>query len=424
MKTNVNKNENSMVAVSVTANTQAWKNAQKVEFDKAAENVEIDGFRKGKAPAAKVKQHINQFEVLQNAADSLLNDMYRHAIETENIWPVAQPQLEIEKIDEDELKVIFNIAVKPEFELGEYKGLSATKETAVVEESEIDAQLEGLRAQSASLEVQDKVAEIGDTVVIDFEGFKDGVAFEGGKAESYPLELGSNSFIPGFEEKLVGTKTGDEVEVDITFPENYQAADLAGQPVVFKVKVHEVKVKKEAELNDEFAASLGVETISNMAELKEDISKRILEQKQAETENKYTNDLVAQIADKTKMDVPQLMIDGEVDALYQQFMQRLAQQGLNEEMFLQMSQQSKEDIRKEMETDALNKIKYTLILEAIAQKEGIEISEADLDAEYEKMAQMYGMPVEQIKQMLPDTASLEFELKMQKAADIIKDNVK
>lgn len=424
METSINKKENSMVEITVSANKDTWKDAQKVEFEKAAENVEIDGFRKGKAPAAKVKQHINQFEVLQNAADSVLNDMYRHAIETHDVWPVAQPTLEIEKIDEDELKVIFNIAIKPEFELGEYKGLSAQREVAIVEDGEIDAQLEALKAQSASLEVQDKVVENGDTVVIDFEGFDDGVAFEGGKAEAYPLEVGSGSFIPGFEEKLLGTKAGDEVEVNVTFPEDYQAAELAGKPVIFKVKVHEVKVKKEAELNDEFAASLGAETISTMADLKEDISKRLLEQKQAEEENKYVNALVDQVAQKTEINIPQPMIDGEVDALYQQFMQRLAQQGMNEEMFLQMTQQTKEDVRKQMEEDAINKIKYTLILEKIAEKEAIEVNEADIEAEYEKMAQMYNMEVEQIKQMLPDTSSLEFEIKMQKAADIIKDNVK
>ena len=424
MKTEMNKKDNSMVEITVSANKDAWKEAQKVEFEKAAAEIEIDGFRKGKAPLAKVKAHINEFEVLSKAADSLLNDMYMHAINENNVWPVAAPNLDVKKMDEEELEVIFNIAVKPEFEIADYKGLSAEKETVVVEEEEIDAQLEALRAQSVKLEVVEVEIENGHTAVIDFEGFKDDVAFEGGKAESFPLEIGSGQFIPGFEEQLIGKKAGDELDVEVTFPEEYQQADLAGQPVVFKVKVHEVKEKIESELNDELAKGLGIEGIETIADLKEDISKRILEQKQQEAEMNYTNELVKQISDKTEIDLPQPMIDGEVEALYGQFMQRLQSQGMNEEMFLQMTQQSVEDVKKQMEEDAIAKIKYTLILEKVAQLENIEVSEADVEAEYNKIAEMYNMDVEQIKQMIPDTASLEFELKMQKAADLIKENVK
>ncbi|MDF9866677.1 trigger factor [Bacilli bacterium PM5-3] len=424
MKTEMNKKENSMVEITVSANKDAWKDAQKAEFEKAAKEVEIDGFRKGKAPLAKVKAHINEFDVLSKAADTLLNDMYSHALKEHDIWPVAQPNLNVEAINEDELKVIFEVATKPEFEVADYKGLSANKETAVVEEGEIDAQLEALRAQSVSLEVKDKEIENGDTAVIDFEGFKDDVAFEGGKAEAYPLEIGSGQFIPGFEEQLIGKKAGDEVDVEVTFPEEYQQADLAGKPVVFKVKVHEVKVKIEAEINDDLAKGLGIDGIDTVAALKEDISKRLLEQKQNEAEMNYTNDLIKQISDKTEINIPQPMIDGEIDALYQQFMQRLQAQGMNEEMFLQMTSQTKEDVRKQMEEDAIAKIKYTLILEKIAQLENIQVSAEDIEAEYEKIGAMYNMEVEQIKQMIPDTGSLEFELKMQKAADLIKENVK
>ena len=424
MKTNLEKKENSMVEITVSANSEAWKQAQKVEFEKAASEVEIDGFRKGKAPLAKVKAHINEFDVLSKAADSLLNDMYVYGIKEHDVWPVAQPELDFKEINAEELAVIFKIAVKPEFELADYKGLSATKETAIVEDDEIDAQLEGLRAQSVNLEVKDKEVAMGDTAVIDFEGFKDGVAFEGGKAESYPLEVGSGQFIPGFEEQLIGKKAGDEVEVNVKFPEDYQASELAGQEVIFKVTLHEVKEKIEAELNDELAQSLGVENIQTIADLKEDIAKRLLEQKQNEAEMNYTNELIKQVSEKTEIELPQPMIEGEIDALYQQFMQRLQSQGMNEEMFLQMSQQTKEDVRKQMEEDAISKIKYTLILEKIAQVENIEVSVEEIEAEYNKIASMYNMEVDQVKQMIPDTASLEFELKMQKAANVIKDNVK
>ncbi|MEG0569159.1 MAG: trigger factor [Erysipelotrichales bacterium] len=424
MKTKMNELENSMVEVTVNANKDAWKKAQEDELKKAAENVEIDGFRKGNAPLNKVKQHVNQFDVLSSAADTLLNDMFRKAIEDHDLWPVANPELNVSKMDEEELEVIFNIAIKPEFEVANYKGLSAEKETAVVEDSEIEQQLEALRAQQVTLEVVEKAVENGDTAVIDFEGFKDGVAFEGGKAESFPLEIGSGQFIPGFEEQLVGTKAGDVLDVEVTFPEEYQQEDLAGQPVVFKVTVHEVKQKIEAELNDEFAASIGVENVNTMAELKEDMSKQMLAQKQNEVEMKYTNALMKQVADATEIAVPELMIKGEVDALYQQFMQNLQQQGLNEEMFLQMTNQKPEDLREQMEADAVDKIKFTLILEKIAELEGITVDPSELDSEYAKMAEMYNMEVEQIKQMIPDTAGLEFELKMQKTADLVKENAK
>jgi trigger factor len=330
----------------------------------------------------------------------------------------------VQALSNDELKVLFSITVKPEVKLGEYKGLTAEKDTPVVEEQEIEDQINALLAQNVTLEVVDRPIENGDTAVIDFEGFKDDVAFDGGKAEAYPLEIGSGSFIPGFEEQLVGKKAGDELDVDVTFPEEYQAPDLAGQPVVFKVKVNEVKEKSETKLDDEFAKSLSIEGVEDVASLKEDISKKILEQKQQEAEMKYTNDLVDQVLATTEIDVPQAMIDGEVEQMYAQMMQRFQMQGASEEMFLQMTGQTKEDVLAQIQPDALNKIKYTLALEEIAKVENVEVSEAEIDAEFTKMAEMYNMSVEQIKQMIPDTSGISFELKMQKAADIIKNNVK
>ncbi|MGL4383349.1 MAG: trigger factor, partial [Bacilli bacterium] len=352
------------------------------------------------------------------------NDLYKHAIETHAIWPVAQPSVDIKTINEEALEVVFTIAIKPEFELGEYKGLSVTKEAAIIEDSEVEAQLEALRNQNVSLEVVEQAIEDGNTAVIDFEGFKDGVAFEGGKGESYPLEIGSNSFIPGFEEQLIGKKANDELDVVVTFPEEYQAPDLAGQEVVFKVLVHEVKVKNVPELNDEFALSLGYDGVSNVTTLKEYVSNDIQTKKQDEVEMQYTNALVKAVADNTQIDLPQPMIDSEVNSMYDQFIKRLESQGLNEEMFLSMTQQTKEDITKQMEGDAIDKIKITLCLEAITEKEGIVVSDEEVEAEFEKIAAMYNMDVDQVKQMIPDTQGIKFEVGMQKALDLIKDSVK
>ncbi|WP_423364355.1 trigger factor [Mycoplasma sp. P36-A1] len=424
METIVNKKENSIIEIEVNAEVVAWQAAVESEWKKAGEDFEIKGFRKGQAPIEMVKKNVNPFDVLSKAADTMLNEMYVNAVQANDIWPVAQPALDIKAMTEDELKVLFTITVKPEFELGNYKGLTAVKEAAIVEDEEIQQQIDAMLEQNKTLEVVERAIAEGDTAVIDFEGFKDGVAFEGGKGEGYPLEVGSNTFIPGFEEQLVGKAANDELDVEVTFPEEYQAEDLAGKPVVFKVKVIEVKEAKETELNDEFVVGLGIEGVTTVAEMKEDLAAKILEQKQQQAEMDYTNDLVNQVIEATKIDVPKAMIDQELDNMYQQFMQRLQMQGMNEEMFLQMTQQTAEQVREQMEGDAINKLKYTLVLEKIAETEKVEVSDAEVEEEIVKLSEVYNMPVEQIKQMIPDQSGIMFEIKMQKAADIIKSNVK
>lgn len=424
MKTNIEKNENSLMVVSAIANPEAWKKAVAAEFKKASEEVEVPGFRKGKVPEAKIKDLVDMAGVLHRAADSLLNDLYIKALDDHSIVPVAQPTLDVTKIDEHSLEVIFNIAIMPEFEVAEYKGLSATKDVALVEEDEIEAKINTLLTENVQLEVVDREAQNGDTVVIDFDGYKDDVAFEGGKAESYPLELGSQSFIPGFEEQLLGKKAGDKVNVDVVFPENYQAKDLAGAPVVFKVVVHEVKAKEVVELNDEFVASLDRDGVNTVAELKESVSAEILANKVAESESKYLNDLIKQVIEATTIDIPQAMIDGETESMYSQTLQNLQMQGLDEQTFLGMTGKTKEEIFTEMTPDAIDRIKYTLVLEAIAKKENIEVSEADIDEEFAKIATMYNMEVEQVKEMIPNTNGIMSNILLDKAATVVKENAK
>lgn len=414
----------SLYDISVVADQEKWKEAQKAELEKAAENIEIDGFRKGKAPLSKVKQHVNEFDIMEKAANSLLNDMFVAGLEKAEIFPAAQPMVNIEVITPDELKVKFEVAIKPEFELKEYKGFSADKDAPVVEDAEVEQQIEMLLNQHVDLQLVDRAAQEGDAVIIDFEGFVDGTPFDGGKAEGYTLELGSGSFIPGFEEQLVGTKSGDEVDVKVTFPEEYQAAELAGKEAVFKVNVHEVKEKKANELNDEFVASLAIPEVTTVAELKEDISNRMLEHKQAEVDNQYIGEIMKQIADTVEMDIPEMMIAQEIDASYNQLLQNLSQQGLNEELFLQINNKTKEEIKEDLREDAIRKIKFSLIIEKIADLEEIEISDAELDAKLAEMAAMYNMEVEQIKQMLPDVEAIRYEQRMNKAIEFIKENSK
>ncbi|MDR3215291.1 MAG: trigger factor [Bacilli bacterium] len=422
MKTEIKKNENSVVSVKVSANQKVWQDAVDGAYKKAGEEVEIDGFRKGHAPLAQVKKHVNKMEVLNSAADAVLNDMYVKAVSEHELFPIAYPRIDIDTLNDNELEVIFNIAIKPTVELGVYKGLKYSKEEVLVSDEEIEQQVEQLKASAISLEVQDKVIENGDTAVIDFEGFKDGVAFEGGKGEGYPLKIGSNSFIPGFEEQLLNHKAEDEVEVEVTFPEEYQAADLAGKPVIFKVKIHEVKVEVTKEFNDEYVKELGKEDVSTVEELKADIHNNILNQKEAQAESKVANDLLELVAESTKMVIPNILIEDEAKAMYEDFMNRIQQKGMNEEMFLQISQKTKEEVIKEMETDSEKKIKFHLTLEAIADTENIEVSDEEVEAKLVEMASMYNMPVEQVKQYMGNTDSIKFEIKLQKAMDIIKDN--
>ncbi|MDR1781391.1 MAG: trigger factor [Bacilli bacterium] len=422
MKTEIKKNENSIVSVKVSADEKTWKDAVESAYKKAGENVEIDGFRKGHAPLAQVKKHVNQAEVLQSAAEGVLNDMYVSAVKEHELLPIAYPRIDFDTINDNELEVIFDIAIKPTIKLGEYKGLKYKKVEAEITDEEMQQQMDQLEKAAETLEPKDKVIENGDTAVIDFEGFKDGVAFEGGKGEGYPLEIGSGSFIPGFEEKLVGHQANDEVDVDVTFPEEYQAPDLAGQPVVFKVKIHEVKVKVKKEINDDFVKELGKENITTVDELKADIHKNLLEQKQAQLDSQLANDLLEQVAEKTEMEIPTILIEDEAKAMYQDFMTRIQQQGMNEEMFLQISQKSKDEVLKDMETDAKKKIQYHLTLEAIADEEKIVISDEDVEAKLTEMAENYKMPLEQVKQYMGDTEGIKFEMKLQKALDIIKEN--
>ena len=422
MKTEIKKNENSTVSVKVSADEQTWKEAVENAYKKAGENVEIDGFRKGHAPLAQVKKQVNQAEVLQKAAESVLNDMYVSAVKEHELFPIAYPRIDFDTINDNELEVVFDIAVKPTVKLGTYKGLKYKKVEAEVTDEEMQQQLDQLEKSAETLEPVDKAIENGDTAVIDFEGFKDGVAFEGGKGENYALEIGSGQFIPGFEEQLINHKAGDELDVEVTFPEDYQAADLAGKPVVFKVKVHEVKEKVKKEINDDFVKELGKENIATVDDLKADIHKQILEQKTAQLESQTANELLDQVAKETEMIIPTILVEDEAKAMYQDFVNRIQQQGMNEEMFLQATQKTKEDLLKDMEGDATNKIKYHLTLEAIADEEKIVIDEQEVEAKLEDMAKMYNMPVDQVKQYMGDTEGLKFELKLQKALEVIKDN--
>ncbi len=412
--------ENSVGELQVSIENDAWKKAQEKAFNKLAKNVEIAGFRKGQAPAKLVEKHISKQNILIEAVESVANDMLQEGIKEHNLEVVARPELKnIDELTEKKATVTFEITVKPEVELGEYKGLPFNVEKVEVSEEEIAAELKRLQERYAEMQVKE-TAENGDTVTIDFEGFKDGVAFEGGKAEKYNLVLGSNSFIPGFEDQLIGTKAEEEKEVNVTFPEDYHVKELAGAPVVFKVKVHEVKTKVLPELDDEFAKDVNAQGVETIEQLKEHIKNNITDDKTRAAEDKAVNDLMTKVVDGVKVDIPQAMIDDETNSLINDFAMRLQQQGMSLDQFLKMTNQSMDVIKEQFAKDAENKVKFRLVLEAIANKEDLKVEDGDVDTEYKNIADSYGMDVEEVKKLIP-AENLEYDVKIRKAYDLIKD---
>ncbi|GKV66556.1 MULTISPECIES: trigger factor [unclassified Sporosarcina] len=394
-------------------------------FKKVVKKVQAPGFRKGKMPRKMFDKMYGEEALYNDAIDIVLPEAYSKAVEEAEVDPIAAPEIDIEKLEKGE-PVVFTavIALKPEVKLGEYKGLEVTRQSTEVTDEEVDAQLEQRREGLAEMVVkEDGAAEDGDTVTIDFEGFADGEAFEGGKSENYELEIGSGSFIPGFEEQVVGMKTGEESEIEITFPEEYHAAELAGKPATFKVKVHEIKSKEVPELDDELAKEID-EEVSSVEELRTKLKEEAEEVKKNDSETALRDDLVEQAASNAEMEIPQAMIDSETDRMMQDFEQRLQMQGMNLDLYFQFSGQDEQTLRDQMKDDALSRVRVSLTLEAIGAAENVEVPEEEVNAELEKMSEQFGMEVEQIKATLGGTSVLENDLRFNKTVQLLVDNAK
>ena len=337
--------------------------------------------------------------------------------------PVDRPEIDIEKMEKGE-NLIFTakVTVKPEVKLGDYKGIEVEKFDTTVTDEDVDAELKALQERHAELVVKEEgPAESGDTAVIDFEGFTDGEAFEGGKGENYSLVLGSNSFIPGFEEQVIGLETGAEKDIEVTFPEEYHAAELAGKPAVFKVKIHEIKTKQLPELDDEFAKDVDDE-VETLAELKEKTKAKLEHDKKHEEEHFIQDAVIGKAVENAQIDVPEVMIANEVDRMMNDFAQRLQQQGLNLELYFQFSGQDEEALKGQMKEEAEGQVRTSLVLEAIAEAEKLEATDEDVDAELNKMAEVYNMEVEAIKKALGNLDAVKGDLKIKKAIDFLVEN--
>lgn len=393
-------------------------------FSHVKKDLNLPGFRKGHVTRKAFDRMYGEEALFQDAANNLLPEYYTKAIEEAGIEPVAQPQIEAESMEKGQDWVMkAKVIVRPEVKLGEYKNLEVEKQNREVTDEDVENRLKAAQEREAELVVTEEPAKEGDTVVIDFEGFKDGVAFEGGKGENYSLELGSHTFIPGFEDQLVGVKAGDDTEVNVTFPEDYQAEELAGQPAVFKVKVHEVKAKEVPELDDELAKDVD-DSVETLAELKEKYRKELEEQRQEEADEAVKNLAIQKAVDNAEIvELPQEMIDEEINNSVNQFKQQMQQQGISPEMYFQLTGTTEEDLRKQFAVEAEQRVRTNLVLEAIMDAENIEATEEDVEKEVEDLSSQYNLDKAQIRAVLTDDM-IKHDIRMKRAVDMITETAK
>ena len=426
MSVQVENLEKNMVKLTIEVPAEELEKAIDAAYKKQKNQISIPGFRKGKVPRAMVEKMYGVEVFYEDAANTLMQQNYPSAVEESGVDIVSRPSIDVVQIEKGKPFIYTaEVAVRPEVTLGKYMGVTVTKVDTSVSDDEVAEALEQQRNNNArTISVTDRPVAVGDTAVIDFEGFVDGVAFEGGKGENHPLEIGSHTFIDNFEDQLVGKNAGDEVEVNVTFPEQYQAADLAGKPATFKVKINEIKAKELPELDDEFAQD--VSEFDTLAEYKESLKKNLEEKKENEAKRTKEDEAVQKIIDKSKMDIPEAMIDTQCETMIEEFAQRIAQSGLSMDQYLQFSGLTVDGLKEQVRPEALSRIQASLVLEQIAKDENIEVSDDDVNAEIEKMAASYGMEADKLKEYMGDAEkeSMKKDLAINKAVELVMSNVK
>lgn len=395
----------------------------KQAFDKVKKNLNVPGFRKGKVSRQVFNRMYGEEALYEDALNAVLPEVYEAAVKEAAIDPVSQPKIGVESMNKGEdWTITAEVTVKPEVKLGEYKNLTVEKQEREVTDEDVDARVKTEQEKQAELVIkEDEAAVTGDTVVIDFEGFKDGEAFEGGKGENYSLELGSNSFIPGFEDQLIGKKAGEEVEVTVTFPEEYQAEDLAGKDAVFQVKVHEVKGKELPELDDDFAKDVD-DSVETLDELKEKYRKELTESKEAAAKEAKDEAAIRQAVENAEIiELPEVMVHDEVHRSMDEFLNNMKRQGIEPEMYYQLTGTTEADLHKQFEGEAETRTKTNLVIEEVAKAENIETSQEEIDKEIQELSEQYNMPVDQVKRFLTEDM-LVHDIKMKKAVEIITES--
>ena len=399
-----------------------WEEALTKSFNENVKDAKIDGFRKGKCPRDIYEKKYGIESLYSKAVDHVLPTVYSEILKENNLEPVVEPSIDVEEISKDKVVFKFIVITRPTVNIKKYKGLKVKKEKVVVTKEEINNEIDRLRNQFAEIEIKDDKIENGDTAIIDFEGFKDDVAFEGGKGENYPLEIGSHTFIPGFEEQLVGLKTGDDKDVKVTFPEDYPSEELKGKEVVFKVKIHEVKTRVLPELNEDFFNDLGVENVNSEKELEEYASSLIKNRKELELENKLIDEILEKVSKETEIELPEELVHEEVHRMMDSYNQKLQMQGLSLEQYMQFTNKTMEDLENELKDEASKNITYRYMLEHIAEKENLEISEEEIKEETTRLAQMYQMSEEELIGAFGGVEMVKYDLKMRKAIEFLKEN--
>ena len=416
-KKDINKNVHEIV---IKMEGDVWEKALDGAFKRRQKEAKVDGFRKGKVPRDIYEKHFGKESLFIDAADTLLQEAYDKAMEESKLVPVVQPGVDLKSLDENGVEFIFKIITKPELKIKKYQGLSIKPEKVKVEKEEIEHELSHVLERFTEVTIKDGNVENGDIAVIDFEGFKDGVAFDGGKGENYSLEIGSNTFIPGFEEQLIGMKAGEEKEIEVTFPEDYNAEDLKGAKATFKVKVNDVKEKVAREMDEEFFQDLGMEGIDSEEKLRKEIENNIKTQKEAEAENNYVDRLLEAVSKNVEVDIPQEMVDEETDRLLKRFAQQLQMQGISLDVYYQFTQTSEVDLREQLEKEAYQNVLYRLMLEEIMNLEKIEVSEEDAQKEAMELAKKYGIEKEQLLSEFGGIDMIQYDLEMRKTIDALK----
>lgn len=426
MSVQVENLEKNMAKLTIEVAAEEVEKAIQAAYMKEKNKISLPGFRKGKVPRKMIEKMYGAGVFYEDAANTLIQENYGTALDESGVDVVSRPTIDVVQIEAGK-PFIFTaeVAVRPEVKLGKYLGVQVTKVDTSVSDEEVEEALEKERQKnSRTVTVTDRPVQNGDTAVIDFEGFVDGVAFEGGKGENHPLEIGSHTFIDTFEDQLVGKNTGDEVEVNVTFPEKYQAEELAGKPAVFKVKIHEIKAKELPELNDEFAQD--VSEFETLEEYKADVRKRLEVQKEDEAKRAKEDEAIQKIIDKSEMEIPEAMIDTQCENMVNEFAQRIAQSGLSMEQYMQFSGLTLDKLKEQVRPEAETRIKSSLVLEQIAKDENIQVSDEEIDAEIEKMAKAYGMEADKLKEYMGDAEkeSMKRDISVTKAVDLIMENVK
>ena len=419
MASTIEKKEHSQVVISLQANKEEWNGALKKSYNKNKKRFQVPGFRKGKVPYQLVCQYYGEGVLFEDAMNEIANEQYPEAVKEHDLKVVSRPEMDVQDINDEGIKYTISVYVKPEFELGQYEGVEVPFKDQVVTDEDVDAEIERMRKRNASLEeVSDRPAQEGDTVTIDYEGFKDGVAFEGGKGEGYNLKLGSKSFIPGFEEQVAGHNVDEEFTIEVKFPEDYHAEDLKGADATFNVKIHAIKTEIVPELDDEFAKD--VSEFDTLDELKADI--RAKQQERADKDNKagFENETVRAVCDNCEIDIPESMIQNEVEQMAQDQAARMSNQGIGLDMYLQYVGQTMDDFKKSLEPMARVRVKSSLVIEKITEKIDPEVTDEEYNEELSTIANSYKMDLEEVKKSIgDDSAFIKDSIKARKTVEYL-----